>query len=105
MTTDLLSSRERMFCVDCATEGRAFNVISEGHYCMLRDRLWRELGMAGYFSGVLCLGCIERRLGRRLGYGDFALSRSNADRELWTRGRLMLPKAWNAWTFQRTTDE
>jgi hypothetical protein len=88
---DLLWRRERAFCVDCD-----FDVIGGGHYCMLRDRVWRELGMSDY-SGVLCLCCIEDRLGRPLGYNDFALSRSNADRVFWPRGRLMLPKVWDAW--------
>jgi hypothetical protein len=96
---DLLWSRERNFYVDCAGSGRDFNVISEGHYCMVRDQLWRrELAMTEYFSGVLCLGCMERRLGRRLGLGDVALSRSYADRVFWPRGTLMLPKVWDAWT-------
>ena len=97
MRPDLLTE-ERIFCADCTAEGRAFNVVSEGHYCMLRDPLWRSLGMAGYFSGVLCLGCIERRLGRRLSLRDFVMSRSNADRLFWRRGTLMLPSVWDEWT-------
>jgi hypothetical protein len=95
---DILNRPERIYCIDCARDGRAFNVMSEGHYCMVRERVWRSLGMQDYFAGVLCLACVERRLGRRLGLADFAVSRTNADRRFWRRGTLMLPRVWDEWT-------
>jgi hypothetical protein len=50
-------SFDRIYCRDCG-----LNVIAVGHYCMLRDRVWRETGV-GLTDGVLCLDDIEQRLG------------------------------------------
>jgi hypothetical protein len=37
---------------------------------MVRDAVWKAAGMAGY-GGCLCIGCLERRLGRMLRPKDF----------------------------------
>jgi len=37
---------------------------------MVRDSVWTAAGMCGF--GYLCIGCLERRLGRRLSAADFA---------------------------------
>lgn len=37
---------------------------------MVRKKVWKEAGMDA-FSGCLCIGCLERRLGRRLKPKDF----------------------------------
>ena len=39
---------------------------------MLRDDLWRRLVRRTWRGGMLCLDCVERRLGRALHVGDFA---------------------------------
>jgi hypothetical protein len=36
----------------------------------VRDKVWKAAGMTGY-SGCLCIGCLEKRLGRRLEPRDF----------------------------------
>src|SRR5215831_3868750 len=37
---------------------------------MVRDAIWKKAGMEP-FSGCLCIGCLEKRLGRRLKPKDF----------------------------------
>jgi hypothetical protein len=36
----------------------------------VRDRVWKKSGMEGW-GGCLCIGCLERRIGRRLKPRDF----------------------------------
>jgi hypothetical protein len=38
-------------------------------YC-LKDSVWRKTGLEGW-GGCLCIGCVERRIGRRLKPRDF----------------------------------
>jgi hypothetical protein len=38
---------------------------------MVRDRVWEKAGMEP-FGGCLCIGCLERRLGRKLKPKDFS---------------------------------
>jgi hypothetical protein len=37
---------------------------------MVRDSVWKQAGMEGY-GGCLCVGCLEKRLGRELRPKDF----------------------------------
>ena len=55
-------------CVDCDTETVPWAGPIETY--QVHDRLWKEAGMAP-LGGRLCVGCIERRLGRRLVRSDF----------------------------------
>jgi hypothetical protein len=75
-------------------------------HCMLRRRVWSQTRMGSdYFAGVLCLDCIERRLGRRLRLSDFAIARTKADRRLWTLGKPMLPRVWEGRTASASRQE
>lgn len=72
---------------DCADCGES--TIPE--YYMLHNRIW--LSVAGKRE-MLCIGCVERRLGRRLVKGDFTGclankqgSRMDSDRLIDRRGR------------------
>lgn len=49
-------------CVDCGVS--TFN----GQYYMVFDRIWAEAGME---KGMLCILCLETRLGRLLTRADF----------------------------------
>lgn len=51
-------------CRDCGFEVRW------GEMFMVHDPIWAETGL-GYDDGLLCVGCIEKRLGRELVKGDF----------------------------------
>lgn len=56
--------KSRFACVDCGVDtGR----ISE--YYMLLDEVWAA---AGNIRGMLCIGCLEARLGRQLSARDFS---------------------------------
>jgi hypothetical protein len=83
------SSRLRFFCLDCQID-----VVEEEHYCMLRRPVWRQTGL-GPYDGVLCLDCIERRIGRRLTLADFLVAQKCDEMAGgFTRGELMLPDNW-----------
>ncbi|MFH0244433.1 hypothetical protein ACGRHY_18915 [Streptomyces sp. HK10] len=49
-------------CVDCRTDTRC-------EYYHLRGEVWQAAGMGP--KGLLCIGCLERRLGRRVSRADF----------------------------------
>jgi hypothetical protein len=51
-------------CLDCGA-----NTIAIGEYYMLHDRVWLEANPGGW--GMLCIGCVEERLDRRLVFADF----------------------------------
>ena len=54
-------------CLDCGV-----NTSEIEEYYMLHDRVWRSVTNQNERYGMLCLGCIERRLGRLLEPTDFA---------------------------------
>lgn len=69
LTMDLLSRLEpskpdysAFACLDC---GVCTHTINE--YYMLRNHIWRSIAD----DGMLCIGCAEKRLGRRLTGKDF----------------------------------
>jgi hypothetical protein len=66
----------------------------------LEDDVWAATGLAPD-GGVLCLPCIERRLGRQLEVTDFAVA-DESDREggSWP-GRRMLPQRWGEYLSRR----
>jgi hypothetical protein len=56
------------YCGDCDAD-----VWAIGEWYMVRDEVWPIHGE----GGVLCVGCLERRLGRRLVPADFTDARCN----------------------------
>ena len=50
-------------CVDCGED-------KDGEYYMVANEVWAASGLAPN-SGMLCLACLERRIGRLLVPGDF----------------------------------
>lgn len=52
-------------CVDCGV-----NTHDADEYYMVHDELWAAAGMEPA-GGMLCVGCLEQRLGRRLTAADF----------------------------------
>jgi hypothetical protein len=63
-------SDRNWLCMDCGKS--TFN--SPSDYYMLRNRLWRILVPKNQRHGMLCLACIEERLGRPLIPNDFQSS-------------------------------
>jgi hypothetical protein len=56
--------RDGGICLDCDV-----NTVETGEYYSLRDDVWLKANPAG--AGMLCIGCVETRLGRRLASRDF----------------------------------
>jgi hypothetical protein len=64
-------------CDDCGTDTLSTEPGVPTEYYMVHDRVWQAAGMptrppsgaAG--TGLLCIGCLEHRLGRRLHRRDF----------------------------------
>jgi hypothetical protein len=56
------------------------------HY-MVHPKVWKKAGMD---RGFLCIGCLERRLGRRLTAKDFTDAPINNPDDPWNTPRLRL---------------
>ena len=59
-------THDRFNCLDCGQDTAQLH-----EYYMLRDDLWRQINPT--IDGMLCIGCVEKRLGRRLQRGDKVL--------------------------------
>jgi hypothetical protein len=57
------------YCQDCDAD-----VYSINEWYMVRDEVWP----LDYHGGVLCIGCLETRIGRRLNADDFISSATAA---------------------------
>jgi hypothetical protein len=75
-------SRKKFLCLDCSTDtGKA------GEHYMLVDSTWQLTGLGKY--GMLCIGCVEQRIGRNLHKADFNNSYLNKPRTGIKSARLM----------------
>jgi hypothetical protein len=70
----------RSLCLDCGTDTTEI-----GEYYMLENEVWLEANPAD--DGMLCVGCVEKRLGRRLAPDDFMPLEMNHKSE-WRSQRL-----------------
>lgn len=70
-------------CVDCPD-----NTCDIDEYYMVHDHLWAEACM-GPDDGMLCIGCLESRLGRRLVASDFTPYPVNVDPAFVRSARLV----------------
>jgi hypothetical protein len=64
MHIDTVSEAWGFLCVDCQEDTDKLN-----EYYMVRDTVWKQA--KGPAAGMLCIGCLERRIGRRLRRADF----------------------------------
>jgi hypothetical protein len=69
-------------CVDCSADTYALR-----EYYMVHDPLWEQAGMTPN-GGELCVGCLERRLGRDLTPTDFTGVFLNVPLHGWHSARL-----------------
>ena len=53
-----------------ATGNSAMHIDADTEAYMVRNAIWKKAGMEP-FGGCLCIGCLEKRLGRRLKPKDF----------------------------------
>ena len=66
---DIMDTSE---CVLCGV-----NTMDIGEYYMVKRNLWKKYG--AYGDGVLCIGCLEERMGRRLVRADFTKAPVNVE--------------------------
>jgi hypothetical protein len=75
-------SRRKFLCLDCNVDtGKS------GEHYMLNDSTWSLTGLGKY--GMLCVRCVERRIGRKLRSNDFNNSYLNKPRTGIISNRLM----------------
>lgn len=75
-------SRRRFHCVDCRVDTGKI-----GEFYFIKTALW--LGVMPTISGMLCVGCLEKRLGRRLVRGDFTEATINSPKYVGKSQRLL----------------
>ena len=51
-------------CVDCGID-------TKKEYYMVYDKIWNFTGLGFYNNKMLCLNCLEKRIGRSLTKNDF----------------------------------
>lgn len=56
--------KNRFYCLDCS-----FDTNTNDEYYMVHDHVWKK---AGDIDGMLCIGCLEKRLDRKLNKLDFS---------------------------------
>lgn len=56
---------EPFLCLDCGVDTNAIN-----EYYMVHYNVWAQTGLVGQ-RGMLCIGCLENRIGRTLALQDF----------------------------------
>jgi len=71
-------SRHKFKCLDCRVDTGKI-----GEHYMLIDETWRQAHSSN--KGMLCIGCIELRLGRRLVKADFNNSHVNVIKNMSNR--------------------
>jgi len=65
-----MNIRKRFICIDCIKDTGKI-----AKFYMLRDEVWALTGLGT--TGMLCIGCAEGRIGRKLVKLDFNLSYLN----------------------------
>lgn len=71
-------------CVDCKRDTYAL-----GHYYMVHDEVWAASGL-GKTDGMLCLDCLQGRIGQWLAIEDFRPT-DDENRDAWGGRDRMLP--------------
>jgi hypothetical protein len=73
-------------CLDCGVDTSGDGI---AEYYIVTDELWRSAHPAG--AGMLCVGCLERRIGRRLEPHDFVDCPVNTD-PAWCKSTRLLER-------------
>lgn len=64
---DMIDMLLPFMCKDCGIDTSPFGI---DEYYMVHDEVWEQSGMDG-LGGMLCLECLEARIGRYLEVADF----------------------------------
>ncbi len=62
-TARYIERHKNFYCIDCKKD-------TWYEYYTVNNRLWKKINPK--ISGMLCIGCVETRLGRKLKKADFA---------------------------------
>lgn len=81
---DAVRDIDATFCVLCGVNTSCVGGIAE--YYMVHDDIWRKYGC---FNGMLCIGCLEDRMGRQLVAADFTDCPVNTDEDDIRSARLV----------------
>jgi hypothetical protein len=65
----IVRARSESRCIDCHAETSFTERGKNDEYYMVHNRLWLKANPGD--AGKLCIGCLERRLGRQLKPNDF----------------------------------
>lgn len=57
-------ARSKFLCLDCTVDTSRL-----GEFYFVQTEIW--LGAVGSKDGMLCIGCLEKRIGRKLNRTDF----------------------------------
>ena len=63
---EVCARHESETCMDCEKHQKEFN-----EYYMVKDEIWMSCVVGDEEFGLLCIGCLEDRLGRELRPSDF----------------------------------
>lgn len=55
-------------CVDCGWDTQQ---PGRSEYYMVEHEVWEAAGMPRWLGGQMCIGCLEKRIGRKLTRADF----------------------------------
>lgn len=80
-----MASKTDRRCRDCRVHTTRLN-----EYYMVMDEVWAEAGCSTQFGwGMLCIGCLEGRLGRELTADDFTDCYVNS---LWPKSARLIDR-------------
>jgi hypothetical protein len=65
------SGPEIRLAFEMGAEGITLHCDRQNEVYQVKDAIWKQAGMRAW-NGCLCIGCLERRIGRQLQPGDFA---------------------------------
>ena len=65
MTAKHIRRAKRFLCLDCSV-----NTSESGEYYVVQSELWLSV-VPSVTAGMLCIGCLEARIGRQLTADDF----------------------------------
>lgn len=76
-----------IYCLDCQK-----NPLVLSEYYMVHDSIWESVVKPKDREGMLCVSCLENRLGRRLDPGDFSVCLLNTNHDVFEKSPRLLER-------------
>jgi len=81
----MIKKTENIFlCVDCSID-TGLHGWGDKNYYMVTDDIWKKYGVG---EQMLCIDCLEKRMGRKLTKDDFTLCQLNTQHNPYTKSIL-----------------